>query len=208
MIGNPYLFKVWYNRPAENGIGDEDLVTMIVRWNGITPDSGPWGSYSGADLGSGEWIEFIEEGIIPATWPVDNPDTPEDESGDPVTSAYLIFSVRDVDPALNPDGGQRIFMDDFSFTVDVPVVELPVYPIIEVFTRSNADGSSSLTWTSKPDQTYRIELSNDLENWLEIEEEYPAEGNEATTTSWTDSTSNGVDKRFYRVILNQPPAAE
>ncbi|MEN8695451.1 MAG: hypothetical protein ACN4GG_12140 [Akkermansiaceae bacterium] len=205
MIGQPYTFRCFYYRPAENGIGDEDAVQMIMRWNGTTPDSPPWTSFSGGLLGTGEWIEYIEEGIVPANWPEDaNPDTPEIEPGDPVTSAFPIFSVRDIDANLNPDGGQRIFVDDMSFIVNVPVIELPVYPVITVFARENADGSSTLTWTSKPGQTYRIEFSEDLDFWIELEEEFPALDDSETTT-WTDNSSNGVDKRFYRVIFNEAP---
>lgn len=207
MIGQPYTFRCWYYFPEGGTLGDEDQVTMIVRWNGDTyNDVGPWDTYNAA-IGRGEWIEFIEEGIVPDTAIQHASRGEVPGQADPTVSARLIFSVQDLgeaDGGTATDGTAQVFVDDMSFVIEVPIVEEPVYPVIEVFTRSNADGSSALTWTSKPDQTYRIEFSEDLENWIELEEEYPALA-DSETTSWTDTSSAGVAKRFYRVILNEVP---
>ncbi|MGJ8696102.1 MAG: Ig-like domain-containing protein [Verrucomicrobiaceae bacterium] len=197
MIGRPYKFSCWYYRPATDGIADDDLVQFIMRWNGLTPDSAPFFSYSGADLGADTWVEYIEEGIVPATWPENDP------AGVPVDSAHLIFSFRDVD--TNAVGTERVFIDDLSFTVDLPEVIVVVYPEITNIARDQFSGASTFSWTTAPNQTYIVEFSADLVNWVELEDELPA-STEGDSTTYTDSTSDEDEVRFYRVILNNAPA--
>lgn len=210
MIGQPYKFSCWVYRPSVNGIGDEDLFTFIARWNGDDyKDTGPWNSLSGAAIGTDTWVEFIEEGFVPEEAAVrDNLwADPAVAEFTPTTSLRPIFSMRDVDHTLNPDGGQLLFIDDMTLTIELPEIIIPIFPVVTVFAHSNADGSSTITWTSEEGSTYRIEFSADLENWIEIEEEYEAEA-ASETTSYTDTSSAGLENRYYRVIWNEAPAPE
>ncbi|MDB4436062.1 choice-of-anchor D domain-containing protein [Akkermansiaceae bacterium] len=216
MIGHPYVFRCWYYFPETGGINDEDRVAMILRWNGDTySDVGPWGHLEPSIAGRGQWVEFIEEGIVPemAVQDANRGEVPGQE--DSVTSARLIFSMQDfhdpslvdpVDPLKNTTD-TLVYVDNMSFIVDVPFVAPPIYPVITVFARENADGSSTITWTSEEGSTYRFEFSEDLENWIELEEEFPAEA-ESETTSYTDTSSSEADARYYRVIWNEAPVAE
>lgn len=206
MIGQPYKFSCWVYRPATEGIDDEALFTMIARWNGDDHnDTGPFGSLSGAAIGTDTWVEFIEEGIVPEEASVRNPADPNVPEFTPTTSLRPIFSMRDINFASNTDGGQELYIDDMSLTIELPEIIIPIYPVVTVFARENSDGSSTITWTSEEGSTYRIEFSSDLDNWIEIEEEYPAEA-ESETTSFTDSSSSESDARYYRVIWNEAPA--
>ena len=196
MVGQPYRFSCWLYRPSVDGLADEDSFRFIIRWNGATqPDSGPWTQINGGDLPVDTWVQYIEEDVVPTNWPLDPP-------GAPVTSAHFIFSTRDVAPS---SPGAQLYVDDIEFTVDAlpPPIE-DVYPEMIDVVRDGATGHPTITWTSAPDQTYRLEYSTDLENWVEVDDEYAAEI-DSDTTSWTDTTANGIEVRYYRVHLNLPP---
>lgn len=54
-----------------------------------------------------------------------------------------------------------------------------------------------ITWQSKPNRSYIIFSSSNLEDWLEINDSYPSDGD---LTSFTDtSLPNGTTRIFYRV---------
>lgn len=57
--------------------------------------------------------------------------------------------------------------------------------------------SVKITWQSKPDQNYAVFYSHDLENWIEITDSHPSEGD---LTSYTDSDlPDDAPRLFYRV---------
>lgn len=202
MIGQPYRFSCWYYRPATDGIADDDLVQMIVRWNGGA-DSGPFTSLSGAALGTDTWVEYVEEGTVPDVW--NNRANPP--VSEPVTGAFLIFSFRDVN--ADAVGTERVYIDNMSFTVDVPPPP-PVEPdvrIVDIQYTPGAD-SATVTWSSEPGRNYILDWSEDLILWNEEDDSAPADANPATTTSWTQTGLSGVKQRYYRVTRNPlPPAA-
>lgn len=67
-------------------------------------------------------------------------------------------------------------------------------PVVISNVTYNSDSSVTLTWNSLADQTYKIETSTDLENWLEQVDGITADG---PTRDYTFSSAGAT--RFYRV---------
>jgi hypothetical protein len=137
-------------------------------------------------------IEVIRKlaGIIPSEWPPD--------SGEPVTSAYLIFSFRDVDASENPGGGQQIYVDDWSFKIDAPEPEPePIELKFTVVVYNAEAGEVVLNWTSSPGETLTLSSSDNLQDWSEREDgiEAGADG----VTSFTDGNLEAATVRYYQV---------
>lgn len=184
-----WFFSSFYSIPEENAIAENDTAQFIIRWNGVQPDAGPFQSVSGAGLFPGEWTEYTETGIVPTEWPVD--------SGNPVTSAFLIFSFRDVDS--DAAGGEQIYVDDWSFTIDVPDPEPEPEDLI--FTGATYDAESrevTISWNSQPGETFTITSSPDLQDWSEIEDGVSA-SDDGTSTSFTDANLADDTVRYYQV---------
>ncbi|MGI9242351.1 MAG: hypothetical protein ACR2RV_16255, partial [Verrucomicrobiales bacterium] len=199
MIGQPYRFSCWYYRPSVDGIADDDQVQMIIRWNGGA-DSPPFTSRSGADLGTDVWVEYVEEDVVPATWE-SRTDPPVIED---VTSAFLIFSFRDA----NADalGTERVYIDNMSFTVEVPDPPTPEPDVrIVDFQHTTGADSATVTWSSEPGRDYALYYSDDLNNWLEEDDSFPAADEPAVTTSWTQTGLTGTTRRYYRITRNPLP---
>lgn len=60
--------------------------------------------------------------------------------------------------------------------------------------------TATITWTSKPNRTYSIDVSDDLSDWLEINDGIPSAGQ---STSYEDAgIPEGATTRIYRVREN------
>jgi hypothetical protein len=81
-------------------------------------------------------------------------------------------------------------------TISVVVV---VPPFITRITRPTG-GSSTLTWRSAPEKTYRVQLTTNLQDsvWSDLPGDVIAED---LTASKTDATLGTATSRFYRVLL-------
>ena len=64
---------------------------------------------------------------------------------------------------------------------------------IEVDTAAD---SAMITWASKPGKTYAVDSSDDLNNWVELDDGVSSGG---ASTSFTELDLGGATKRFYRV---------
>lgn len=82
---------------------------------------------------------------------------------------------------------------DFIFSASSGVVA----PVITGFTADPARNQATVTWTSLPQQTYRVQRSTDLVGWTTIATNLPGQ---ATSTSYTDTLGTPVPPvLFYRV---------
>ena len=186
MWDQEWFFSAFYSVPEEGGITEEDQAMFIIRWNGEQPDAGPFLSVNGASLFPGEWTEYTETGIVP----------PE-HNGNPVTSAFLILSFRDVNS--DAEGGEQIYVDDWSFRIG-EFVEPEPDPVPLAFTdvMLNEEARTvTLTWTSQPGETFTVSSSSNLQDWLELNDGH--EAGDGTTTSYTDDTIGDDTVRYYQV---------
>lgn len=99
--------------------------------------------------------------------------------------------------AVDLDGNSRILYGWDSETVDMGAYEYVPFNFRVQKVEIPSPGTIRLTWTSRPDTTYGVETSSDLNIWSWTGEVIPASG--SGTTTWT--TTIGGSRHFYQVQL-------
>lgn len=67
---------------------------------------------------------------------------------------------------------------------------------INSITHDAASGSTTVEWNSRPNKTYAIDSSNDLQTWSELDDGIDSEGE---TTSYSEDLPVGTARKYYRV---------
>lgn len=61
------------------------------------------------------------------------------------------------------------------------------------------DGSVTVTWISRPNRSYAVDYSPDLETWLELTDGYPSQGDRTSFTETSETIGDDAERRYYRV---------
>ena len=152
-----------------------------------------------------DWTEGGEGNIgldprfVDPDGPDDNPDTWEDNNYRLQGDSPCIDAGKNADwmtGAVDLDGHPRILFGVSSATVDMGAYEYYPFKITKISIDSG--GTPSLTWISRPGDSYTVWSCSDLAvvSWIEVET-VPSQG---TETTWTDQTATGKIK-FYRVEI-------
>ena len=76
---------------------------------------------------------------------------------------------------------------------------MTIVPRLITAIRAKTLSGMKLTWHSTPGRTYRVVYRDTLtDSWTDLSEDIVAT---AASTSWTDTSSNQVHRRFYHVYL-------
>ncbi len=67
--------------------------------------------------------------------------------------------------------------------------------------RPNTLGGWELVWASRPGESYRLQISDDLSTWGDLAVGIASDGD---TTSYDDFTAGGFPRRYYRVLREDP----
>ena len=95
-------------------------------------------------------------------------------------------------------GGFRTGLAEIAITVDSSGNGLE---ILSVDTSEIQENRLGLTWYSKPGRIYGINYSDDLIEWIELTDSYPANADgETTTFSYEGPDVFAAKKRFYQVF--------
>jgi hypothetical protein len=100
--------------------------------------------------------------------------------------------------AVDLDGNPRVFYGVSSKTVDMGAYEYGSWPLKVVEVRGLGGGGASLTWTSRPGDTYTIWSCLELFPAQWAEEATLLSGGE--TTVWAEPDASGA-RKFYRIEL-------
>lgn len=100
-------------------------------------------------------------------------------------------STEDGSGALSHAALINLWAQDLGLDAEPPA--LPEVKIVEISHDGNA---FTVSFETEPGFTYTVEASPDLVDWSDVQ--YTVEG-DGTVKSHTDSTSTGLDRRFYRV---------
>ncbi len=84
----------------------------------------------------------------------------------------------------------------------IPADALPPIRVVSVVL--NPDGDLQMTWGSLTERYYRVRFKHDLndEPWIDLSGLIRAED---VTTTFTDTTTQHSDRRFYQIMIAPPP---
>ena len=172
-------------------------------------DNGRGGTYTATPSGAGASAPQSQDGYDLASFSgtyIQATGTGLDEEGQPVGSNYVVFSgmsgenleIKSI-PITHPTNVSRAPWNAFQ------IVEVggPGPPTITEIDYTSADGMLTLTWNSKPGESYAIKYSEDMISWdSDIDDGYPAaEGGDTTTATFNlNDFGLGSDSRlFFRI---------
>jgi len=171
-------------------------------------DNGRGGTYSATPSGEGASEPQSQDGYDLATFSgefIQATGTGLDDEGNPVGSNYVKFSGMSGEnleiasvPIAHSSGVSRAPWNGFQI-VEVGVVA----PEITEIQYSPVDHMLTLTWKSKPGDSYAVESSADLNVWdLELDDNVSADEEGETTTMAFDLLEAGIagsPRLFFRV---------
>ena len=172
--------------------------------------SGRGGTYSATPSGAGASAARSQDGYDTATFSgefIQATGTGLDEEGEPVGSNYVLFTGMSGEnleiasiPITHPTNVSRAPWNGFQIVEDTSGVSPLKITDIKF---SPDDNMLTLTWNSKPGETYAVTSSIDLNGWnLEIDDNVPAAEDGETTTVTFDLLEAGLDgepRLFFRV---------
>lgn len=184
-------------------------------WAGNNGPSGSWNALDGGAVVADTWVH------VAITYDADTTTRKMFLDGVEVVSQVIGVSAnatRDIHIGAGQDDGRNFFwvgrIDDVGFfrkalsETDIQQVmnggvgslgaSTPSTPfVITNFTGGPATGSATLTWTSTPGASYRVQRSTNLSLWPELGTVIPSGG---ATTSFTDTAlPAGSPAVYYRV---------
>jgi hypothetical protein len=184
-------------------------------WAGFSPDTtnASFGFSEAADLQTAQFVKGILSVIADHQSRVYGAENP------PLTASYSGFvdgddaNVLSGSPGLSTTAAPDSPPGTYPITVSQGTLVAPGYglnfvngaltvtwPPLRITAMELTNHTVTITWTSVPDQTYRVQYKNDLADadWLDLPPAVTAAG---PTASKTDAV--GAPQRFYRVVLPQ-----
>ena len=102
-------------------------------------------------------------------------------------------------------GNNWMLFDDWSVLVDTIKSVIPEDPFKVISIALDPSNCAVLTWKAQPGFSYRVEYSDDMINWLsDLPDSTKIESTEKDV-SYTDTSSAGLSRRFYRVVRSDTP---
>jgi hypothetical protein len=108
--------------------------------------------------------------------------------------ASYVEQIRFVMLGTNGNSGRAVYRE---FDVEGTASVIPDPEMLSFVSPAGRHGDSTLTWSSHPQQSYRVEASHDLMQWSVLAADYPSGG--VTTTFIQAPDPAEISGRFFRV---------
>lgn len=145
-------------------------------------------------------MEIWIDGVLVASAP----------GGEPLEAFDGIVTIGAEGPSLANSFGGRI--DDFAIFGNAlspeqiqelanganppDLINPPVPFVITAFSYDPDNGATFITWNSRPNKVYAVDIATDLGNWAEFTDNVLSQGEE---TSFNFEDPSGVNRQFFRV---------